>query len=57
MTCRGTVEVPNRRATRAEDPDALGHREIDRVDWSAHVESYPHLTDENRNNARVTHHY
>jgi len=37
------AERPNRRADREEDPDRLGHRDIDRVDWSSRVNSYPEL--------------
>jgi hypothetical protein len=37
------AELPNRRPDSEEDPDRLGHRDIDRVDWSSHVDSYAEL--------------
>jgi hypothetical protein len=38
------AELPNRHADRIEDPNRLGHRDMDRAfDWSSHVGSYPEL--------------
>ena len=37
------IKWPNHHAEREEDPDHLGYRDIDWVDWSSHVGSYPEL--------------